>query len=75
MAFGESGVGDADVSSDVWVPLADPPQASSIGSISASGKALYVSSEHGLLCNRAWNWTELNWWRYRLGINAPCAQN
>ena len=75
MALGEAGIGDADVNSDKWFPLPDSPSLSFIGSISASSDALYASSEDGLLCNRFWNWTELNWWRSRLGINARCPGN
>jgi len=75
MALGEAGIGDADVSSDKWVPLSDSPPSSFIDSISASGRALYASSERGLLCNLSWNWTELNWWRSRLGMDAPCPHN
>jgi hypothetical protein len=75
MALGESGIGDADVSSDVWFAMADPPPASFVNSVSAVGEAFYAGSDRGLLCNRLWSWTEINWWRSHLGVSAPCPRN
>jgi hypothetical protein len=72
MALGEAGIGDADVSSDRWFALADPPPAASISSISASDGARYAASEQVVFCKRMWRWTEWHWWRARLGLRTPC---
>jgi photosystem II stability/assembly factor-like uncharacterized protein len=74
MALGEAGLGDADVSSNRWIPFPDPPP-SPINSVSVSGDSFYASSDRGLLCWRLLEWTDLNWWRYHLGIHARCAHD
>ncbi|MGB3217119.1 MAG: hypothetical protein WBD79_06935, partial [Anaerolineae bacterium] len=72
MALGEAGIGDADVSSDLWFALANPPPAASISSISASDGYRYAASERVLFCKRMWQWTEWHWWRAHLGLRTPC---
>jgi len=72
MALGENGIGDADVSSFRWFEMSPPPPVDYVGSVASVDGSYYIVSNQGMWCWREWHTTDVNWWRYRLGLSAPC---
>ena len=72
LAFGNASIGDGDVNSQLWFPLRNQPPVAIVTALTAANNDLYLITEQGLWCYRVWEWTQLQWWRARLGWSVPC---
>jgi hypothetical protein len=65
------GVGDGDMTSARWLPLANGPK-TRVYSVAVAEGSWYVASDQGLQCRRQWRASELGWWQSWLGGTPQC---